>query len=343
MNLSSIFFILSFIFVSQVNCNKFWWFESAVDFIKCPLGDCCNEYYIPQNITGLRKELDNNLFGQHIAQDAVISALAAHITIENPPKALAMSFHGLAGTGKNFVARIITNNFFMKGCESRHFQVYTGRIEFLLQDRINLYKESLVEKIVESLLRCPKSLFVFDEVDLMIPGLLDVLVPFLDHGPVRVPYKGTKQSVPTNKAIFIFLSNTGSHEIAKALVDLRTQGKSREETRLEDFESLIAVGAFNEKGGLHRSDTISTSLIDHYVPFLPLEKPHIRQCIKAAFRLREIDPSEEHIEEAISHVTFGDKPYDLYAKNGCKRVDQKVASIVYKITKSNELKSHKEL
>lgn len=92
------------------------------------------------NILGLRKELDNNLFGQHIAQDAVISALAAHIAIENPPKALAMSFHGLAGTGKNFVARIITNNFFKKGCGSRHFQVYTGRIEFLLQDRINLYK-----------------------------------------------------------------------------------------------------------------------------------------------------------------------------------------------------------
>ncbi|XP_008547318.1 torsin-1A [Microplitis demolitor] len=343
MNISRIFIVFYLIYINQVNCYAFEWIQSAYNILKCPFGDCCNDNYVPQNITAIRQEFDANLFGQHIAQEAVLSALAAHVATKNPPKALAMSFHGLAGTGKNFVVKMIANNFFKLGCESKHFQIYTGRLEFKLKNKLNDYKDSLVEIITETLLSCPKSMFVFDEVDIMIPGVLDVLVPFLDHGPVRVNYKGTKKSVQTNNAIFIILSNTGSHEIAKTLTDLRAQGRSRCETKLADFESLIATGAFNEKGGLHRSDTISTSLIDHYVPFLPLEKQHVRQCIKAAFKLRDILPSEEQIDEAMSHVTFGDKPFDLYAKNGCKRVDQKVASIAYRQTKSTGSTSHNEL
>lgn len=74
---------------------------------------------------------------------------------------------------------------------------------------------------------------------------------------------------------------------------------------LHDFDSVINKGAFNERGildfiyrflphnlfkflsyfldegGLHMSDLIDHNLIDHYVPFLPLERIHVEQCIKA--------------------------------------------------------------
>ena len=46
-----------------------------------------------------------------------------------------------------------------------------------------------------------------------------------------------------------------------------------------DFEGLITRGAFNEVGGLQHSNVIEKSLVDHFVPFLPMEKRHVKQCI----------------------------------------------------------------
>jgi hypothetical protein len=50
-------------------------------------------------------------------------------------------------------------------------------------------------------------------------------------------------------------------------------------------------------GGFHKSETIENFLIDHYIPFLPLEEGHVRQCIEAEFRHRgERFPHEDHIK-----------------------------------------------
>lgn len=173
-------------------------------------------------------------------------------------------------------------------------------------------------------------MFVFDEVDMMTPGVLNVLVPFLDYGPAHVWHKSSRARVVTKKSIFIFLSNTGSQSIVDTLLELWNHGKQRTETRMSDFETLISIGAFNEKGGFEKSDTISTSLIDHYVPFLPLEAKHVKLCIERAFRDRGRIPNYEEMEEVMSHVTFGPEPHNLYAKSGCKRLEQKVASLVYR-------------
>ena len=46
-----------------------------------------------------------------------------------------------------------------------------------------------------------------------------------------------------------------------------------------DLEGLIAKGAFSEDGGLHHANVIEKSLVDHFVPFLPIERRHVKQCI----------------------------------------------------------------
>lgn len=181
----------------------------------------------------------------------------------------------------------------------------------------------LQNTIIDSIQKCDRSLFVFDEVDKMPEGVLNALVPILDYTTYF-----RLSGVNKNKSIFIFLSNTGSQQIVKRLLELWENGRKREETGLQDFESLITIGAFNEKGGFHRSDAIETSLIDHYVPFLPLEESHVISCIKRYFRDRLIyDPSTQMIEEVLSHVTFDPPPHNLYSKAGCKRLEQKVALI----------------
>lgn len=183
-------------------------------------------------------------------------------------------------------------------------------------------------------------MFVFDEVDKMPEGILNVLVPFLDYNSY---YKSSKNNaiVFKNKAIFIFLSNTGSLQIVQHLTNIWESGKRREDVQLHDFERIIENGAFREKGGFHHSDTIQTSLIDHYVPFLPLEEEHVKKCLKYGFIERGISPTGEIIEEVLSHLTFGPEPHRLYAMAGCKRIDQKVAAIVERMQSKPESKKVK--
>jgi hypothetical protein len=53
---------------------------------------------------------------------------------------------------------------------------------------------------------------------------------------------------------------------------------------------------FCDIGGFHHSDTIKSNLIDHYVPFLPMERRHIKMCIIDEFKQRNVtSPKEEHI------------------------------------------------
>lgn len=178
-----------------------------------------------------------------------------------------------------------------------------------------------MDDIFTSLEDCERSLFVFDEVQLMPKGLLNVLVPFLDYQEYSYKNKKTRK----NKSIFIFLSNTGSTPIVQQMVNLWQSGRKRTELKMIDFEYLITKGAFYEEGGFQDSDAIKTNVIDHYVPFLPLEESHVISCIKFAYRGKgQVQPLEEDIEKILDTVKFGPEPEKLYSNSGCKRIEREV-------------------
>lgn len=59
---------------------------------------------------------------------------------------------------------------------------------------------------------------------------------------------------------------------------------TRSETRLSDFDAILQRAAYNVEGGLQKSPMISSHLIDHFIPFLPLQQEHVTQCISAEFK-----------------------------------------------------------
>ncbi|XP_024875744.1 torsin-like protein [Temnothorax curvispinosus] len=310
----------------------------AYDKYKCRYQECCTDEYIHPDLDRLEYMLTAKLYGQQIARETIINALRGHWETHNSPKALVMSFHGTPGTGKNFVVQMIARAFYKNGMESKYFHFFNGRNDFPLERKVDEYKEVLYKIISNGLQECERSMYVFDEVDKMPEGLLNMLVPFLDYNSYHKSTK-TGESMYQNKAIFIFLSNTGSTQIVQHLTNMWERGNNREDTQLQDFEKLIADGAFSEKGGFYHSDTIQTSVIDHYVPFLPLEEVHVRKCLARAFTERGVNPKDDEIEEALSHLTFGPEPHNLYSMAGCKRIEQKVAAIVYR--KRSETKTIK--
>lgn len=124
----------------------------------------------------------------------------------------------------------------------------------------------------------------------MPAGVLDGIKNVID-------YNAHVENVDYREAVFIFLSNTGASVITEEYLSLWRRGIARSDITLNHFENLILKGAFNEEGGFQYSDTIKNNLIDHYVPFLPLEEEHVKLCILDEFKLRGVEnPKDEHVK-----------------------------------------------
>ena len=157
----------------------------------------------------------------------------------------------------------------------------------------------------------------------MTPGLLDVLTPYID-------YHSSVHGTDYRKSIFLFLSNTGGNDIARVSHKFWEDGKERYDMKLKDFDSLINGGAFNERGGFQKSDIISKNLIDHYIPFLPLEKKHVMLCARDVLQEKHhhITVTTELLETIADEMEYFPPSSNLYSKTGCKRVQKKVDVLV---------------
>ncbi len=101
-------------------------------------------------------------------------------------------------------------------------------------------------------------------------------------------------------------SGTGGTGITNLTYDFYLKGKERTDLTIKDLEPLISSGAFNERGGLHKSGIIEKNLIDAFVPFLPLEKKHIELCIIDYLKQRhnKLNPTQDPGIEFIKVVCF---------------------------------------
>ena len=109
---------------------------------------------------------------------------------------------------------------------------------------------------------------IFDEIDTMPLGLIDVLKSYLEHYPdvEKIDY-------------FIFLSNTGGDLINNAAPTAPThwkEGNKREDIKIKQMYEVINFGEFNIKGGFWHSPLIEKNLLDYFILFLPLERSQIK-------------------------------------------------------------------
>jgi len=76
-------------------------------------------------------------------------------------------------------------------------------------------------------------------------------------------------------------------------------------------------------GGLKCSSVIDKNLISAFVPFLPLERQHVKMCIednvmRKGFSTNLIDNVADELEYFPSDVE------QLFSSSSCKRIDEKV-------------------
>ncbi|CAG2119042.1 unnamed protein product, partial [Medioppia subpectinata] len=268
------------------------------DYLKCSTVECCHpfgedkrlvkdssagkwfrrEAWIDYELTQLDRSLNTQLHGQHLAKNIITKLIPKHLKNANPTKALVLSLHGWTGGGKNFVSEIVAKNIYRKYRESGRsdFVKHIICTKFNTNDK-QLMRQWIRDNVTAMVKQCERSLFIFDEMDKLTPGVIDAIKPFID-------FNQFVDFVDYRKSVFIFLSNTGGTGITKTAYDYHLSGRERTDITIKDLEPLINSGAFNEDGGLYKSDIVEKNLIDAFVPFLPLEKKHIKLCINDYLR-----------------------------------------------------------
>ncbi|XP_072919411.1 torsin-3A [Hemitrygon akajei] len=285
----------------------------------CNVHECCEsgDCRLINNITGLSHDLNIKLHGQHLAKEVVMKAVKGFRVNKNPEKALALSFHGWSGTGKNFVAKMIADNLYRDGLRSECVHFYIAHFHFLHASLVDFYKAELQQFILTAVQKCQQSLFIFDEAENLHQGLIDVIKPYLDH-------HDHVNGVDFRKSMFIFLSNIGGRSISRVVLENWRAGRDREEITMEDLEYQIRREVATSKGGFARSGLVAENLIDFFIPFLPLEYKHVKLCVRDALHSRGIKYNMDILDEVAKGMLYFPKEENLFSAQGCKSVSQRV-------------------
>ncbi|CAB4064925.1 TOR1 [Lepeophtheirus salmonis] len=253
---------------------------------------------VHQTARNLTFTLSKAIFGQHL---------------------VTKMFSWFPGTGKNYVAKFIADAMYPDtGLKNPHFHLIISTIHFPIPSQSYEYKSQVQNWIKGNITNCQRSVFVFDEVDKMPPNVIDGIKPFIDfHEDI--------DGIDFRKAIFIFLGNTGAKKINERVNELSSQGTKREDISYEALESLVSKGAFNEDGGLKKSNIIGQHLVDHYIPFLPLERKHVRMCIEKELGDRNENLPDSKIIQILNSLNYWpDRINGPFCTSGCKMISKKI-------------------
>uniref|UniRef100_F7DPD7 Torsin n=1 Tax=Equus caballus TaxID=9796 RepID=F7DPD7_HORSE len=295
--------------------------------LHCSFGTFCECDFRP-DFQGLECDLAQHLAGQHLARALVVKALKAFVQDPAPTKPLVLSLHGWTGTGKSYVSSLLAHYLFRDGLRSPHVHHFSPVIHFPHPSQMERYKAprtpaSPLQKDLKSwvqgnLTTCGRSLFLFDEMDKLTPGLMEVLRPFL--GSSWVVY-GTNY----RKAIFIFISNTGGEQINQVALEAWRSHRDREEIRLQELEPVISRAVLdNPHHGFWRSGIMEEHLLDALVPFLPLQRHHVRHCVLNELAQLGLEPRDEVVQAVLDSTTFFPEDEQLFSSNGCKTVASRI-------------------
>ncbi|XP_040010392.1 prosalusin [Xiphias gladius] len=283
----------------------------------CTISDSCDCDFKP-SVRDLEWDLYKNVYGQHLAQDIVSEEVARFLQEKKPDRPLVLSFHGSSGTGKTLVSSMLGNHLYGSAMSSPYVHQLVPTLHFPLHQHVNEYREDLRSWVQGNLTECARSIFIFDEMEKMPPGLIDVLEPFL--GPSHVVFRTNYR-----KAIYIFISTVGEEAINRLALENRRAGQDREEIRLADLQEAIEQTVYNNNtSGFFQSRIIQQNLITRFVPFLPLSRRHVERCARSQLCQRGSCARSDVVEAVGGDMTYTPVQGQYFSTTGCKAVPAKI-------------------
>ena len=306
--------------------SKWWLLKMCLIFALCALSlsvyfhvnphSLCLDSEFSKNISGIGITLRTELYGQHIAQKLVTSALKNHFNKQVLRKPLVLSFHGWTGIGKNFVSNIITEHLFKRKTESPFVHKFIIPLHFPHESEVENYNVQLQRWVKGNISQCSKGgLFIFDEMDKIHHGMMDTIKDAI------LDYRGKKAFY--GNVVFIFLSNSGGEAINRHVLNHALEGKLRESLTLSELE-IIFHGIVKRVPDVWFADLLKSEVIDHLIPFLPLERTHVKQCIRRDLIKKGFQVKEALVTEIADQMEYFPERYEFFSVSGCKKVSSRV-------------------
>ena len=274
-------------------------------YVKCA---CCNDRWVKPRIDTLVPELNENVYGQHLAIDVIAQSLQDHTKDKNPKKNLVLLMHGGPGTGKTYISQLVIDHLYGESDKKKFVHLFAANKDFPPEGQIQKYKEDLITFINHAVQECPHSLFIFDEVDEMPSGLIDAAIDTC--------YKSSNSG-----AIFLLLSSTTGTNMNTKVLEHLEAGHKREDLTLQEMDKTVELEALEEN--LWYTRLLLKDQISEFVPFLPLERHHVMNCTRKEIRGQYIDASHDK-EELVNMVTdelrYVPAQSKRFSKYGCKLV-----------------------
>ncbi|KAI3426218.1 hypothetical protein D9Q98_008594 [Chlorella vulgaris] len=247
-----------------------------------------NVNFAPGACERLEPYLSSKLVGQELALRQITDAICDHLAKDEPQRPLVLSLHGPPGVGKSMFHRLAAQALYNRrihdalrcpGLDCAGYKVLYG-MDYTAQERHHQHT-LLRAAILEHMRAAPESLFVIEEYDKLDCPMRGFFRQLLENGQVA--------NVSMNRAIVILESNLGYTE----LVDLLLRAGDRSKIEPEEAQRVLKDLVFARwlaEGCEERSDTLKmVGQVSFFLPFLPLERSHIRQL----FEMRLAERSAE--------------------------------------------------
>ncbi|XP_059177947.1 torsin-1A-like [Physella acuta] len=277
--------------------------------------DCQPNRYFKRKV--LKMDLESNVFGQPIATKLIPVKIEEYLnkldkykntTTEVTCKPLVLSFHGWTGVGKNYISKITADS-----VQSANILNLIVPYHFPHGALEAEYREQIHQWITSNSSKCAINVVVIDEMDKAFEGVVEGISSAI--GALTQPCN------TANATLIFLLSNSHAVEINQAFVKFSLEKPDRNR---EDFSMELASSLFTTSTKLWYTQLLEETLIDAFVPFLPLEKRHVVQCIMRDLVAKKFSTDSGSVDKILGELSFTEVERLVLSNTGCKRVADKV-------------------
>ena len=271
----------------------------------------------------LKTDLETLVFGQHLVSEIIPREMDLYfdrlqrkaqdrddgeVTPLEICKPLVLSFHGWTGVGKNFISKIISDSF--RYTLVNHIVI---PLHFPHEAFEHKYGQIIRDWLVSNSTSCLVNIVILDEMDKAFSPVTEGIL-----AAVEALSQPCLLATPT---IILMLSNSYATDINRLFFQFSSQLENREQMSALQFDSLFSKKLENSSWDslLDRKD-----VIDAYVPFLPLERRHVAQCIKRELVSKRFSTDSDAVSQILEELTFTSVHGLEISVTGCKRVADKV-------------------
>ena len=270
---------------------------------------CCkNDRLRSWDLDRLKADLTTNVYGQDRSMCEVVEAIRGFLSTPSPVVSVLV-FEGFAGSGKTFVSSIIRSAFPV----AKNIHVFSVPLHFSSETSIG-YLDDLSLNIRRS---CGHSLVIFDDTYGASRSTTDAIERFI-LSLSDINAEDLKRSKGT---LVLMLTNAGSAALKEHIL-------SRRDTILVDDAVEVILAAAGKQPpsrlvAVAEAEKVSVRL----VPFLPLTRDHVKQCVLREVMRQGLMGSDDLVEMIVSDMEFYHNPESdqvVLSEDGCKQVASKV-------------------